>query len=44
MMLIAWKLQLLALSGKKMQDSEVAEEIFDACLSNCPSHKRQFKS
>jgi hypothetical protein len=44
MMLIAWKLQLLALSGKKMQDSELAEEIFDACLTNCTSHKKSFKN
>jgi len=43
MMLLAWKLQLLAMSGKKMQDSELAEEIFDACLSSCTSHKKQFK-
>ena len=44
MMLLSWKLQLLALSGKKMQDSELAEEIFDAVLSNCTSHKKQFKN
>jgi hypothetical protein len=44
MMFLAWKLQLLALSGRKMQDSELAEEIFDACLSDCTSHKKQFKN
>lgn len=41
MLFYAWKLQLLALAGKKTHDSEVAEELFDACLWGL--HKRQYK-
>ena len=41
----AWKLSLLALAdGKKMQDSELAEELFDSSLVSLYNHKRMYKS
>jgi hypothetical protein len=39
MMLCAWKLQVLASAGKKTQDSELAEELFDACLHSSIAFK-----
>jgi hypothetical protein len=43
MMLFAWKLQILASAGKKTQDSELSEEVFDACLSGFIDFKRAYK-
>ena len=43
MMFFAWKLQILAQASKKTQDSELAEELFDACLHGFSNYKKQFK-
>jgi len=43
MMLIAWKLQILAMSGKKTQDAELAEEMFDACLHGFSNYRKMFR-
>ena len=41
----SWKLSLLALAeNKKLNDSELAEELFDATLSSLFNHKRLYKS
>ena len=41
----AWKLSLLSLAdGKKIGDSELAEEIFDATLSSLYNHKRIYRN
>lgn len=41
----AWKLSLLSLAeGKKSQDSELSEELFDAALASLFNHKRMYKS
>ena len=40
----AWKLSLLALAdGKKVVDSELAEELFDCVLHSLFNHKRLYK-
>jgi hypothetical protein len=44
MMFFAWKLQILSHAGRKPQDSELAEELFDACLHGFVNYKRAFKS
>ena len=41
----AWKLSLLSLAdGKKLVDSELAEELFDSSLSSLFNHKRFYKT
>ena len=41
----AWKLSLLSLAdGKKLVDSELAEELFDSALSSLFNHKRFYKT
>ena len=41
----AWKLSLLALAdGKKTNDSELSEELFDSTLSSLFNHKRVYKN
>lgn len=41
----AWKLSLLALAdGKKTNDSELSEELFDSTLASLFNHKRVYKS
>ena len=40
----SWKLSLLALAeSRKLSDSELAEEIFDATLSSLFNHKRMYR-
>ena len=40
----SWKLSLLALAdGKKLNDSELAEELFDSSLASLFNHKRMYK-
>ena len=42
---LSWKLSLLALAdGKKLNDSELAEELFDSTLISLANHKRMYKS
>ena len=44
LLFFSWKLSLLALAeGKKINDSELAEELFDATLSSLFNHKRLYK-
>ena len=41
----AWKLSLLALAdGKKTNDAELSEELFDSTLSSLFNHKRVYKN
>ena len=41
----SWKLSLLSLAdGKKLVDSELAEELFDSALSSLFNHKRFYKT
>lgn len=41
----SWKLSLLSLAdGKKLVDSELAEELFDSSLSSLFNHKRFYKT
>ena len=46
MLLITWKLSLLSLctENRKLHDSEFAEELFDATLSNLHNHKELFRT
>jgi hypothetical protein len=45
MILISWKLSLLALSleSRKIHDAEFSEELFDATLYNLINHKAHFR-
>ena len=43
MMLTAWKLQILAMAGKKTQDAELAEEMFDDCLHGFLNYIKMFR-
>jgi hypothetical protein len=41
----AWKLSLLSLAdGKKINDSELSEELFDSTLISLFNHKRMYKN
>lgn len=45
MLLVTWKLSVLSLcvENRKTHDSEFAEELFDAVLSNLNNHKQVFR-
>lgn len=44
LLFFSWKLSLLALAeSRKLNDSELAEEIFDATLSSLFNHKKMYR-